>query len=169
MEQRDLPPKQAKKAKKPKKTVKIKERDPLALWKQAWFCTINTNQNDPGLIRPLKIILDYIINHITSFIYGRGFFESVIETNRVIEQGSRFKRIHLHTKIEITSRGIAFLDFVKINNFINRNLRQIPTFKGVYFNARLIKNYNHISNIEAYNAKDPYIEESEKYPDFQIN
>lgn len=151
------------KAYKPKK-----EKDPLSLWKSAWLVTINTNQNNPGLLQPLKKVWDYITQHITSFVYGRGYIDKVIETNRVIELSGKYHRLHLHTKLEITTRGFASLDYVKIQNFINKQLRQIPSFKGVYFNAKLIENYNQAMLIQEYLEKDPYIYEEVEYPGFEI-
>jgi len=144
------------------------QKDPLSDWKSAWLVTINTNQNNPGLIEPLRIVWQYIIDHIEFFCWGRGFIVGKpLETNRVIELGSKFHRLHLHTKLEITTKGFANLDYVKIQNFINRQLMQIPSFKGVYFNAKLIKNYNQAMLIKEYLEKGPYQEES-KYHEFEI-
>lgn len=155
------------KIKKKKYISNKKPKDPLEPWKSAWFVTINTNQDDDRLIKPLHVVLDWILSHIMSFVFGRGYITSVTEAHRVIEKG-RFRRVHLHTKIEIASNGIAFLDVVKITNFINKQLFQFPTFKGVYFNAALIKNYNHSTRIEKYTQKDPYISTIEDDSNFVI-
>jgi hypothetical protein len=151
---------------KPKK--EIVEKDPLSAHKQAWFVTINTNSSNTTLIGPLKLVWKHILSNITTFTYGRGYITKVIETNQTVEQGKKFKRLHIHTKVEIQSNGIAYLDFVKIQQFINKNMRQIPSFKGIYVNAHLIKNYNQQELIDAYTGKDPYLEASLNYPGFQI-
>ncbi len=143
-------------------------KDPLSVWKSAWLVTINTNQNNIKLIKPLKIVWDYITQHITQFIYGRGYVDKVVETNRVIELSSKFHRLHLHTKLEITTQGFASLDYVKIKNFINKQLFQIPSFNGCYFNAKLIENYNQATLIQEYLEKEPYIYEEDENGDFEI-
>ncbi len=147
---------------------KAKVYDPLSHWKSAWIVTINTNQNNPDLIEPLEIVWDYILEHITAFVYGRGYIINVKEEHRVFEQGAKYHRIHMHTKVEIETNGIAYLDFVKITQFINRQLRQIPSFKGVYFNAALIKNYNNPMSIEEYLRKAPYLQRPTQKQRFQI-
>lgn len=148
----------------PKKYRPKGQKDPLSDWKSAWLITINTNQNNPNLIEPLRIVWQYIVDHIEFFCWGRGFITGKpLETNRVIELGSKFHRLHLHTKLEITTKGFANLDYVKIQNFINMQLRQIPSFKGVYFNAKLIKNYNQAMLIKEYLEKGPYQEESKQH------
>jgi hypothetical protein len=139
-----------------------KPKDPLSEWKSAWLVTINTNQNNPGLLKPLELVWNYIVSHIEFFTWGRGFIVGKpLETHRVIELSGKYHRLHLHTKLEITTKGFANLDYVKIQKFINRQLLQIPSFKGIYFNARLIKNYNQASLIQQYLEKGPYEYKSE--------
>lgn len=151
----------------PKKKPKPKEHNPLSPWKSAWLVTINTNQNNPGLIEPLHMVWQYILEHITTYVYGRGYVTNVSETHRVIEM-SKSHRIHMHTKIEISTNGIAYLDFPKITEFINKQMRQIPSFKGIYFNATLIKNYNQATLIKEYTEKEPYTTKIKSYPGFSI-
>jgi len=145
-----------------------KPKDPLSPWVSAWFVTIDPHQTDPGIITPLEITWQYILEHITAFTYGRGYITRVVETLRTFEQGDKYHRIHMHTKVEISTNGIAYLDFVKITQFINRQLRQIPSFKGVYFNATLIENYNHSVQLKQYVEKAPFLPRTLTYPGFQI-
>jgi hypothetical protein len=152
---------------KPNKPVYKKPKDPLSPWKSAWFITINTNQTSFNP-KPLQIVWQYILENITSFAFGRGFITHVYETGRVIEKGTKKGRIHLHTKVQIDTNGIAFLDFVKIQKFINKQLFQIPSFKGIYFNARIITNFNQATVIQEYLEKDPYIYNEDEPTDFKI-
>lgn len=151
----------------PKRKPKPKERDPLSPWKSAWLVTINTNQDNPRLIEPLHMVWQYILEHITTYVYGRGYVTNVNETHRVIEI-SKKRRVHMHTKIEISTNGIAYLDYPKIVEFINKQMRQIPSFKGIYFNATLIENYNQATLIKEYTEKEPYTKKVKSYPGFKI-
>lgn len=153
---------------KPSKFTTKKPKDPLSPWKSAWFITINTNQTSFNP-KPLQIVWQYVLEHIILFTFGRGFITNVYETHRVIEKGTKKGRIHLHTKVQIDTNGIAFLDFVKIQKFINKQLFQIPSFKGIYFNAILIKNFNQAAVIQEYLEKDPYTYYDDNEPtDFKI-
>ncbi len=118
-------------------------KDPLGQWDNAFFITINTNTNLPGLDRGLEAVWKYMMSHAGEFLVGRPGGRLIeVKQHHAIEVGKKYGKIHLHGHAVFTTTGIAFLDYFKVNEFVNRNLRQIVGFKRCNFQAKLIKNYN---------------------------
>lgn len=146
-------------------------KDPLGPWKSAWLITLNTNSANSALVGPLLYLWETIISDLKRFTYGipGSRIQGVREANTV-EQGSKYHRYHIHSKLEISGRGLISLDYALITKFINSNMRQIPDFKGVHFNAKLIPKYNQAELIKAYLEKAP-LKKERAYnlpPGFQI-
>jgi|ERR1700742_4069326 len=137
--------------------------DPLAIWDNAFFVTINTNTNLPGLRQALNAVWRYITSHGSEFFYGRPgsrFIE--MKQYHKIETGKKYHKIHLHGRLVARTTGLAMMDFWKVNEFINKNLRQIPGFKRSNFQAKLIKNYNQERILQEYIDKQHEESESEE-------
>ena len=136
-------------------------KDAMAPWYNAFFVTINTNTNLPGLREALARVWDHLVTHTAEFFYGRPG-SRVLEVKRYaqIEEGKKFHKIHLHGTWIVKSTGIAMMDFWKVNEFINVNLRKmVPGFKRCNFQAKLIKNYNQNRVIEEYINKQLPVEQ----------
>lgn len=134
--------------------IKIKkERDPYEPWKSAWIITVNSNQTNRSIIPAIKIVWTKIIENLHYFTYGIGILKSAIETNRTFEMGPKYKRIHMHTKLEISGNGLVNLNYKRIQWYFNKQLRKLPYIKGIYVNATLIKNYNHEEKVARYLGK----------------
>lgn len=143
--------------------------DPLAPWDNAFFITINTNTNLPGLKNALNICWKYFTSHGSEFFYGRPnsrFIE--MKQHYAIEIGKKYHKIHLHGRIVARTTGIAFLDYFKVNDFFNKNLRQIPGFTRCNFQAKLIKNYNQSRIIQEYIDKDVKDEDEDEEEIFTV-
>lgn len=128
-------------------------KDPLAPWDNAFFITIGTNSTNTALIEPLRQVWRYLVSHLTEFIYGRpgSRLISVKAGKAGVEIGAKYHRVHLHSQLIYRTLGISNLDFWKINEFVNLNLRKaVPGFKRVNFHARLQPNYNANRNLEDY-------------------
>ena len=137
--------------------------NPNAKRKQAWLVTINTNSVNEKLIGPLKIVWKYILSNMNRFTYGNVGSQILnVRERSTIERGEKFHRIHLHSKLEITSVGLVSLDYSGIKKFVNRQLKQVSGFGGIMFNAKLIPNYNQIELIQEYLEKAPIDEEEEE-------
>lgn len=130
-------------------------KDPLAPWDNAFFITINTGTTIPELKEALNTVWNYIMKHANEFLVGRpgGRLLEVKEHHRV-EVGKKYHKVHLHGSAVFRTTGIAFLDYYKVNTFINDNLRQIKGFKRCNFQAKLVKNYNQSRLIAEYIDKD---------------
>jgi hypothetical protein len=138
------------------------KKDPLAPWNNAWFVTINTNSADRRLIKPLREIWSYILENIRYFMsFREGGGLIVVKERSVIEIGKKFKRIHLHSRLVVKSFGLANLDYGYIRSIINNYLQPLMKNANIYFNAKLIKNYNYAELIKEYLDKDPVNEEKE--------
>lgn len=138
------------------------DKDPYIPWANAFLVTINTNTNLPGLREALGDVWRYLTTHASEFFYGYAG-SRVLEVKQYaqIEEGKKYHKIHLHGTLVVTTTGIAMMDFWKVNEFINTNLRQIPGFKRCNFQARLIKNYNQARLIKDYIDKELGIEQEE--------
>lgn len=140
---------------------KTKRHDPLDEWQSAWFITINTQSTDMKIVEPLRDAWKYITQRMAFFTSSdvEGAEILSVRDRPVIEIGPRYHRVHLHTQLAIDGRGLIMLDYVEIRKFINDLLRQsIPTFKKVYFSAKLVRNYNATRTIERYLAKAPILQ-----------
>lgn len=134
----------------------VKEKDPYGHWKSAWLITLNTNSSNPNLIGPLLYLWEYIISDLKRFTYGiKGTSITGVREANSVEKGDKFHRYHIHSKVEISSRGLVSLDYSRIKKFIDSNMKQIPTFVGIHFNAKLIPKYNQAELIKAYLEKAP--------------
>lgn len=136
----------------------LQRHDPLDDWESAWLITINTQSRDSKYVKAFKDAWKYIVSNMTSFIWsdvdGSRLF--TVRNRPVIERGPKNKRIHIHDYLAISGRGLINLDYVKIRKYVNKALRKVDEdFKGVYFNAVLIKNYNASRIIARYLAKAP--------------
>jgi hypothetical protein len=140
-----------------------KKKDPLGPWTSAWLVTINTNSTNRAYIRPLKIIWNHITTHMSEFMFANIPEVQItrVRQTSTIEEGSKFHRIHLHSQLEVSSRGLAMLNYSKIKSFTDRQLSQIPGFVGVHVKALLVRNYNATVLIQEYLEKAP-IEELEE-------
>jgi len=131
------------------------KKDPLAPWSNAFFITINTNNTSPRFKAPLYAIWKYIVSHIVEFMYGRPGSRLInVKQYAAVETGKKTHRVHLHGTLVARTTGIAFLDYYKLNKYINEVLKQVEGFKRCNFNARLIKNYNQNEIIRAYIDKN---------------
>lgn len=132
-----------------------KGKNPMEPWDNAFFITINTNTNLPGLKEGLMQVWDFMSKHMSEFSYGRpGSRLLNVKQHARIEVGKKFHKIHLHGTLVFKTTGLAMLDFYKVNEFVNRNLRQIKGFRKCNFQAKLIKNYNQNAVIQKYIDKD---------------
>jgi hypothetical protein len=133
-----------------------KGKDPYAPWDNAWLITINTGTSIPELREALDICWDYFTKHASRFLVGRkGARLLGVEQYHRVEQGKKYHKIHLHGSFVAKCEGIAFLDFYKLTEYFNRNLRiMVPGFKRINFQAKLIKNYNQQRLIKEYIDKD---------------
>lgn len=139
-----------------------KGKDPYEPWDNAFFITINTNTYYLELKPALKKVWDYITSHVSEFSYGRPGSKLIsVKSHARIEIGKKYHKVHLHGNLVFRTTGIAFLDFYKLNEFINQNLRQIKGFKRSNFQAKLIKNYNQNAIIAKYIDKQDQESEEE--------
>ena len=146
----------------------MKAIDPLKKRKQAWLITVNTNSTNEKLSAPLKTVWRHITKNLRQFTYGiQGSKILEVREGHVIERGTKFHRIHLHSKLELTSNGLVNLDYSGIQTFFNKQLKRIPNFGGIYFNAKLVPNYNQLELIREYLEKAP-LEEQEEEEKFEI-
>ena len=137
-------------------------KDPYVPWDNAFFITINTNTNLPGLGEALKEVWTYLTTHAAEFFYGYPGSEVLeVKLYAQIEEGKKFHKIHLHGSWVVKTTGISMMDFWKVTEFINVNLRRmIPGFKRCNFQARLIKNYNANRIIQEYIDKELAVEQA---------
>jgi hypothetical protein len=128
-------------------------RNPYEPCNNTWFITINSNTHIPSMRQALEIVWRYVISHTNQFVYGRkGAKLLKVREHHAVEQGKKSHRIHLHGYFQVRTTGIAFLDYDKINEFVNVNLRQIPGFKRCNFQAKLMK--DQVQNAIDYIDKD---------------
>lgn len=138
-------------------------KDPYTPWDNAFLVTINTNTNLPGLGNALKNVWRYLVAHSGEFFYGYpGSSVLEVKQHHQIEVGKKYHKIHLHGTWIVKSTGIAMMDFYKVNEFINQNLRQVEGFKRANFQAKLIKNYNQARLIREYIEKEMPVEQEEE-------
>lgn len=144
------------------------KRTELDPWKQAWLITINTNQADVKLIKPLRTVWQHIITNMVRFLKAKPGGK-LLDTreNSAVEVGPKYHKIHMHSKLEVSSLGIANLNYPKIKEFINTQLARVNV-KGVHFNARLVKNYNQTQLIEEYLNKQKVPEDDDDEDEFEI-
>src|SRR5579872_4429532 len=121
-------------------------------WNNAFFVTINTNTNLPNLREALRNVWNYLISHSNEFFYG---YENAklleVKAYGQVEEGKKYHKIHLHGTWIVKTTGIAMMDFWKVNEFINTNLRRlVPGFERCNFQAKLIKNYNQNTLLKDY-------------------
>lgn len=129
-------------------------KDYMAPWDNAFFITINSNSTDQGMIRGLNNVWSYLTSHASEFFYGRpGARILDVKQFHRVEIGPKHHLVHLHGSLVVTTTGIAFLDYGKVNDFFNINLRGYGRFSACNFQAKLIKNYNQQRIIEAYIEK----------------
>ena len=140
-----------------------KGKDIMEPWDNAFFITINTNTNLPGLKEALQQVWNFMTKHISEFSYGRPGSRLIsVKQHARIEVGKKYHKIHLHGTLVFKTTGFAFLDFYKVNEFVNRNLRQVPKFRKCNFQAKLIKNYNQNALITKYIDKDADVEQEDE-------
>lgn len=139
-------------------------KDPKAKHRSAWFITISTNSPNKKLASPLKKVWEYITRNIGLFAFSRTGGEILkVKERSEIEVGGQFHRVHLHSYIEITSEGQAFLKYHDIPLFINSQLRRIPGFVGCKFDAQVVMNFNAKEATKYYMSKDPLEYEDEPF------
>jgi hypothetical protein len=133
-----------------------KKRDPFKPWWNAWFLTFNTNQSNPKLVYPLDTLWNYITNHISQFtIPVPGVKILKVKKEHAVEQGEKRHRYHLHAFLAIRSTGLLNLDYEKIKDFMEEQLRQVKGFKSIAFRHTIIRGYNSAENAREYLRKAP--------------
>jgi hypothetical protein len=139
-------------------------KDPKAKHRSAWFITISTNSTNLKLASPLKKVWEYITKNIGQFAFSRTNGNILkVKVFSTIEVGDVYHRVHLHAYIEILSEGQAFLKYHDIPIFINSQLRRIPGFVAVKFDARVVMNFNAKEATKEYMNKAPLQYEDEPF------
>lgn len=136
-------------------------KDPLNELYSAWVVTINTNTARAVVIRPFREAWENIVQHMGTFMIGRPGGELLdVRERHAFERGPKFHKIHMHSRLETHTLGLAFIDKAKIQEYVNAYIKKYdPNFKGCYIHYDLVKNYNASRYIEAYLNKTQYLQD----------
>ncbi len=138
---------------------------------QAWMITLNTNSSEIKLSSPLRKTWKYIVEHMISFSYGLpGTKVITVKENSEIEVGHKYHKAHLHGFVEIVSMGLVSLNYSKIKEFVDTQLKRLKGYTGCHFDAQLVKNYDAPRRIKEYieKEKDEDRDVDDEYDNFEV-